>query len=245
MKKIRVVIVDDNDKDIKLLEERLKPFKNIEVLRRYNNPEMFLNEEQEFDYDALLLDVEMPSKSGLEVAKQVYKPIAFITGRGSVYHDNLADFKLENKNIIATIAKPISELRAKQLVDLLVQSSKPKERIMFNTGDGKVPVKIALIELISSQDIEHNRESQGEGKIIYRRDEEPLAVNNCTLENCLLQLPDNFIQISKFDIINTDIITGPIRHDNITVTITGKGAKKITQERTINPKGKAKLKEVI
>lgn len=243
MKKIRVVIVDDTDNDIKLLEELLKPFRNIEVLRKYNNPEMFLNDEQHVDYDLLLLDVEMHAKSGLEVAKQVNKPIVFITGRGSAYHDDLADFKLENKNIITTIPKPINKLRVDKLVELLSQSFKPNSHLIFNTVAGKISIKVDTIELISSQDIERDSKSQGEGKIVYRKDQEPIAVNSCTFEYCLSKLPDNFIQISKFDIINTDVINGHIGYDTISVTITGNSLKQVSKERTLSANGKIKLKE--
>jgi DNA-binding NarL/FixJ family response regulator len=66
MSKIRVVIVED-DKEIRsLMEFILSDAPDMEVVRSFSSGDNFLKAFDSFDCDVVLMDINMPGKSGLE-----------------------------------------------------------------------------------------------------------------------------------------------------------------------------------
>lgn len=66
MSKIRVVIVED-DKEIRsLMEYILSDAPDMEVVRSFSSGDNFLKAFDSFDCDVVLMDINMPGKSGLE-----------------------------------------------------------------------------------------------------------------------------------------------------------------------------------
>lgn len=66
MKKTRVVIVEDDQEIRKLVEEILSYEEDIEVVRSYSNGENFLKALDSIECDVVLMDINMPGKSGIE-----------------------------------------------------------------------------------------------------------------------------------------------------------------------------------
>lgn len=107
---IKVAIVEDNDKSATMLEKFIVRFaedKSVSLqTKRYHNALNFISE-TEFDYDIVLLDIELPHMNGMDAAKYIRKggssaQIIFVTNMGSFavqgYEVNALDF----------IVKPVS-----------------------------------------------------------------------------------------------------------------------------------------
>lgn len=73
MKKIRVLMIDDNDKLIDAVKEGFKNNENIEiVLEAHNGKEGFdLIKEKQDEFDIIILDLIMPEKDGLYVLESM------------------------------------------------------------------------------------------------------------------------------------------------------------------------------
>lgn len=65
---MRVLIIDDEQLAINTLENKLKKFPQIEVVKTFTNVTDFLEEWSNLDCDAVFLDIQMPRINGLQLA---------------------------------------------------------------------------------------------------------------------------------------------------------------------------------
>ena len=89
MRKIKILIVDDDKRNVKLLTEKLN-FDGYETDIAYDGLEA-LEKVESFEPDLILLDIMMPKMNGFEVARKLkasektkYIPIIILTARGEV-----------------------------------------------------------------------------------------------------------------------------------------------------------------
>ena len=73
MKKIKVLMIDDNVALTEMVKEYFKDSKKIEVVASYDNGKDGLNAivNNEVDYDIILLDLIMPKKDGVAVLEDL------------------------------------------------------------------------------------------------------------------------------------------------------------------------------
>ncbi|PQJ79564.1 response regulator transcription factor [Polaribacter porphyrae] len=76
MDKIKTVIIDDEPRSLNRLKILFENFKEVEVLEVFEDSEEGLKYILEKEPDLVMLDVEMPKLSGLEIADEVGKRIA-------------------------------------------------------------------------------------------------------------------------------------------------------------------------
>ncbi|WKK65864.1 response regulator transcription factor [Lutimonas zeaxanthinifaciens] len=104
--KIRTVLVDDEERALNRMKILLSNFEEIEVLEAINDSEYAINYIMESDPDLVFLDIEMPLKTGLEVAEEINKhnlktKIIFMTA-----HEHYA-IKAIKKEAFDYLLKPI------------------------------------------------------------------------------------------------------------------------------------------
>ncbi len=240
---LKAVILDDNEKDIRLLEMELKGFP-VSVEKRFTDATQFLYEEKKLKYDFLFLDMNMPSMLGTDVIEKITKPVILITGESGNFAEVINDLEMHHKHFVCPLNKPINQKRLTFALNKLQEKFAPKSYIEFNTSEGKKLIHKNEIDLISSQDIDKNSESQGEAKIIYLKGTKPLLVNSLNLDETFLKLEKKtFLKASRYDIINIRCIKSA-SHDSLEVEYTSKtGQPKITT-RTLGKEGKAQYKEI-
>ena len=165
--KWKAIILDDSENDIRLLELELKSYP-VSIEKRFTDPFKFIEEESHLKYDVLFLDMNMPGLIGSDIVSKINKPVILVTGESKEYAELINDLKLDHKHFVCALNKPINSNRITKALDLLKEKIKPLSHLQLNTKNGKLLVDVSEIELISSQDLDRNNESQGEGKIGYR-----------------------------------------------------------------------------
>ncbi|MEC5171612.1 LytR/AlgR family response regulator transcription factor [Chryseobacterium nepalense] len=122
---IKCVILDDELLAISYLKLLCEQIENVEVVKAFNDPNLFLNEIENIDCNVCIVDIEMPGMNGLQVAEHIpdSKKIIFTTA----YKEYAAEaFDL---NVVDYVRKPIKRERLAQAFEKagkLVQNTHKK-----------------------------------------------------------------------------------------------------------------------
>jgi DNA-binding NarL/FixJ family response regulator len=215
MKKLRIVILDDHADSRKLLQILFEKIKECDVIEEFSNPLEFLAAEKGLGYDVLISDVEMPEIKGIDLVSNIKKQIIFVTGESEVYVKELLAAGIEAPHVIGTIPKPVKlEILEKAIQKCI--SNMPinviSETINFRTRSGFAPIRISTIQCIAmdkfSEDLKSKDRKAGKGnKWLYRTNDSPIEILDCTIEKLIRDLPQNeFCQISDSEIIHKSAI---------------------------------------
>ena len=160
-------------------------------------------------FDVLILDINMPGLSGLEVAQVLKgKPVIFV----SAHPEYAADaFDLE---AVDFIKKPIVKERLEKALNkayrMLCEQPERKEYFSWNTSRGKSVLFFDELLYITTSGVDKR------DKVAYLRDDQPLLLKNITIEKLSSILPPAlFIQVNKGELISrkavlshaTDLVT--------------------------------------
>ena len=78
--KLKCLLLDDELPGLTYLKMLCEQIIDIEVVKTFNDPVLLLNEQSFLDYDFCIMDIEMPSMNGLQVANLLNgKPVIFTT----------------------------------------------------------------------------------------------------------------------------------------------------------------------
>ena len=101
--KIKCVIIDDEPLAIKVIEDHLKNFDNIDVVATYTNPLKAFGLLEKEKIDVIFLDINMPQLSGFAFIENLsYKPSIVIT---TAYREYAV--KSYELNVLDYLVKPI------------------------------------------------------------------------------------------------------------------------------------------
>ncbi len=105
--KIKVVVVDDEHRALNRMKILLGNFKDIQIMDQIDNSEDAINYIVKHEPELVIMDIEMPGKSGLEVAEEINKnhldtKIVFITA-----HEHYA-IKAIKKDAFDYLLKPVN-----------------------------------------------------------------------------------------------------------------------------------------
>jgi DNA-binding LytR/AlgR family response regulator len=172
----------------------------IEVVRAFNDPVVFLNQCQEIEFDLCILDIEMPEINGLEVAKLLKgKPVIFTTA----YREYAAEaFDLF---AIDYVRKPVQmerlQLAIQKAVKFIQTDKKSASFIRLNTDRGKSIIYFDQIAYIRTAEVDSR------DKYLKMSDGKGLTLKNISFEKLLELLPSSkFCQINKKEIISFGIV---------------------------------------
>ncbi len=192
---IKCVILDDELLAISYLKLLCEQIENVEVVRAFNDPKLFLDEIDRIDCNVCILDIEIPGINGLQVAELISgsKKIIFTTA----YKEYAAEaFDL---NVVDYVRKPIKKERLMQAFEKaqeLVQHPVKKDFIEWNTNIGKTVIFTAQIVYIKTSEIDSR------DKDIILSDGTKIVLKNLNFRNLLDMLPTkDFAQVNKKEII--------------------------------------------
>lgn len=197
---IKCVILDDEILAISYLKLLCEQIENVEVIKAFNDPKIFLNEINHLDCNVCILDIEMPGMTGLQVAELISdsKKIIFTTA----YKEYAAEaFDL---NVVDYVRKPIKKERLIQAFEKVKEinaNSLKKNFIEWNTNIGKMTIFTEQIAYIKTSEIDSR------DKEITLKDNSTIVLKNLNFRSLLEMLPSkDFAQVNKKEIISISAI---------------------------------------
>ncbi|MBV6881109.1 response regulator transcription factor [Epilithonimonas ginsengisoli] len=191
---IKCVILDDELLAISYLKLLCAEL-NVEVVKAFNNPKVFLQEIHNIDCDLCILDIEMPGMNGLQVAELIKgKHIIFTTA----YKEYAAEaFDLD---VVDYVRKPIKKERLQQAFEKAEKLIIEKEKNNFfewNTNLGKTVIFTNEIVYIKTSEIDSR------DKDISLKNSSELILKNLSFKHLSELLPQKyFVQINKKEMVN-------------------------------------------
>lgn len=208
---IKVVIVDDEPIARDILEAYLAGNHNFSIVARCKNAVEAFKALSVYETDLLLLDINMPEISGVDLIKSLKKtPLVIFT---TAYSDYAVE-SYELDKVVDYLLKPISAERFNKALDKAYKILRPlagteeepvkmpaveQERQMFVRSEGKW-IRIDITALLYIEGLkDYVKIYTSDGKVIVRS----------TMKNFEEQLAgySNFLRVHKSFIINMDFIT--------------------------------------
>jgi len=190
------LLLDDELPGLSYLRLLCEQIPELEVVRAFNDPEIFLAEIQKIDFDICILDIEMPVLNGIQVAQSLKnKPVIFTTA----YKEFATDaFDL---NAVDYVLKPIKFERlqqaiAKAVIRVATENSSTRF-ITLNTDKGNAVVYFDQIIYVSTSEIDSR------DKIAHLENGTVLILKNISFEKLGKLLPaSDFCRINKKEMIS-------------------------------------------
>lgn len=208
----KVVIVDDEPGALAVLSKMVNEFFNFEVIGRFSSAENLVDELAILRPDILFLDIHLGPKSGVDIAKELYKnrcttQVVFVSA-----YDQYA-LKAFEYNIIDYILKPVSPDRLQKCIEKIEktfasQSSghqtpeisstlKEHQLIRFNTQSGFL--------LVNPKDIVFLEADHVYTKIVMEKESDHYVAQNIGKILTTINSED-FVRISRSHVINTTFL---------------------------------------
>lgn len=216
------MLLDDELPGLTYLKMLCEQLPDLEVVKAFNDPNIFVKEVAKLEFDFCILDIEMPDLSGLQIANLLNsKPVIFATA----YKDYAAEaFDL---NALDYIRKPIKIERLKQAIDKArkhignATELNHKTYIQLNTNKGKAILFFDKIAYIKTS------ESDGRDKIARLFDGEEFVLKNITFDKLNESLPSNdFCRLNKKEILSIKAVQ-VFSFDEITTNLISDQGKSI------------------
>ena len=167
----------------------------LEVVKAFNNPHVFLSELPDLDFDICILDIEMPQMNGLQIANLLNgKPVIFTTA----YKEYAAEaFDID---AVDYVRKPVQKDRLQQAVQKAIQKldhkNQPKLYFQINSDKGKALIFFDQLGFIKSSD------TDSRDKTAHLIDGTSLTLKNISFEKLQQILPSSeFCRINKKEIV--------------------------------------------
>jgi len=191
---IKCVILDDELLAISYLKLLCGEL-NVEVVKAFNNPKVFLQEIDDIDCDLCILDIEMPGINGLQVAELIKeKKIIFTTA----YKEYAAEaFDLD---VVDYVRKPIKKERLQQALEKtekLLSEQQKNNFFEWNTNLGKTVILTNEIVYIKTSEIDSR------DKDLILKSGSEIILKNLSFKHLSELLPQKyFVQINKKEMVN-------------------------------------------
>ncbi|MCK9447803.1 MAG: LytTR family DNA-binding domain-containing protein [Bacteroidales bacterium] len=213
LKKIRVLIIDDEEPARVLLRSFLHAFDDIEIVSEYSDGFQGVKAIQEHTPDLILLDIQMPRLNGFEMLELVDKwpEIIFTTAYDEyaikAFELNAVDYLMKpfsRQRLRQALDKAIHRLatasdtqgKVKKLIDQLHVKDTPIERIVVKAGSKIHIIAVQQIEHIEAQD-DYVKIHTQQGRFLKKE----------TMQRLEEQLPqDSFIRVHRSHIVHINQI---------------------------------------
>ncbi|MEO1416738.1 MAG: LytTR family DNA-binding domain-containing protein [Bacteroidota bacterium] len=189
---LRCIIVDDDKMARHSLKRLCEKVDYVEVIHVFEDAIQALQALPELSPDVLLLDIEMPDFSGLDLVKQLDK------GQQVIFTTSKKDYALEAFNQEATdyLIKPVTLPRLMQALERAKGAKAANEgatnEIFVKANRRYVRLKLDDILYV---------ETKGD-YVVFRTEKESLIVHS-TLKNIESQLdPEKFVKVHRSYIVN-------------------------------------------
>ncbi len=194
--KLKCILLDDELPGLTYLKMLCEQLPELEVVKAFNRPDIFLSEVSTLDFDLCIMDIEMPEMNGLQVANLLNgKPVIFTTA----YKEYAAEaFDLD---AIDYVRKPVTKERLSQAVakakNRLLNIKPEKQFVQLNTDQGKSLLFFDQLCYVKTSEIDSR------DKVARLFDGTIITLKNIPFRELLKLLPDeDFVRINKREIIS-------------------------------------------
>lgn len=210
---IKCILLDDDLHSLEYLKLLCSQIEGVEVVKCFSDPLQLLQMKDELAYDTCLLDIDMPSLNGLEVAQFLGNKYVIFTTAHSQYAAEAFDMEA-----VDFIRKPIQKNRLEKAFlkvgEKISINKSPQTFHVFNTDKGKTLMNFEDILYITTE------ENEKRDKLLYLEGGQIHRLKNITLEKLLSILPHKtFYQVNKSDIIAIKAVH-LVHYDEITLKLT-------------------------
>lgn len=219
--KLKCLLLDDELPGLSYLKLLCEQLPELEVIKAYNDPELFLKEFAGLDFDLCILDIEMPGINGIQLAQMLKnKPVIFTTA----YKDYATDaFDLD---AIDYVIKPIKPERLKQAVQKAIVRSgserKLRKHFRINTDKGNTIIYFDQLQYVRTSEIDSR------DKIALLASGTSLQLKNISFEKLISLLPpDEFCRVNKKELIALNCVQY-FSTEHITTNIALQSEKNLT-----------------
>ena len=192
---IKCLLLDDELPGLTYLKMLCEQIPGLEVVKAFNNPQLFMEEVVIIQFDLCILDIEMPGISGLEIARLLNGKAVIFTTAYSEYAADAFDI-----DAIDFMRKPLTldrlrdaVLKAKRRIAAL-----PATKLFgyFNTNKGKSLIFFDQICYITASEID-SRDKQ-----VLLEDGYELILKNISFDTLMEELPQSeFCRVNRFEVI--------------------------------------------
>jgi DNA-binding LytR/AlgR family response regulator len=206
------VLLDDEIPGLTYLKMLCDQVPELDVIKAFDNPQTFISKLPETDFDLCILDIEMPTLNGLQVANLLKDKLIIFT---TAYKEFAADaFDLD---AVDYVRKPVQKDRLQQAVKKALARHASKEQlrdfVQLNSDKGKALLYFNLVGYIKSSD------TDSRDKVAMFIDGSSIVLKNISFENLLKVLPPSrFCRISKREVVSMKIVNA-YSYDEITTSM--------------------------
>lgn len=193
--KLKCLLLDDELPGLSYLKLLCEQIPQLEVVRAFNDPEVFLKEFPGLEFDLCILDIEMPGTNGIQLAALLKnKPVIFTTA----YKDYASDaFDLD---AIDYVIKPVKPERLQQAVNKAIQriklENKHNKHFRFNTDKGIALLDVNQLVYVRTSEIDSR------DKTALLSNGTKLQLKNISFEKLISLLPSaDFCRVNKKELI--------------------------------------------
>lgn len=189
------MLLDDELPGLTYLKMMCEQIPELEVVKAFNSPEAFLSEMNNYDFDLCILDIEMPTMNGLQVANLLDSKLVIFTTAYKEYAVEAFDL-----DAVDYVRKPVKKERLQQAVAKAMERFRhrtpKKEFAQFNTDKGKAIVFFDQPVYIKTSEIDSR------DKVVQMMDGSVLTLKNISFDRLQKILPaHSFCQINKKEMI--------------------------------------------
>lgn len=200
-KSLRVVLLDDELLALGYLRTLCEGIPDLEVVKAFDNPVLFLSEVENLIFDFCISDIVMPNLSGLEVAEKLHsKPIIFTTAHNEYAADA---FDIE---AIDYLRKPVQRERLERAIEKVknhLEQLKSQAIWTVNTNKGKFTIQLSTIVSFSTDTYDRR------DKLMLLENGDELVVKNKSFDQLLHELDGiSWVRISKSELISKAFVRG-------------------------------------
>jgi len=198
--KLKCLLLDDELPGLTYLKMLCEQIPQLEVVKAFNRPDLFIEESSKLDFDLCILDIEMPQTNGIQIAELLKHKLIIFTTAHKEYAAEAFDL-----DAVDFVRKPIQLERLQNAVNKafkLIPYTKHGEKfINLNTDKGKSLIFFEQLCYIKASAIDSR------DKDVLLKDGSKICLKNISFEKLQTILPPNkFCRINKQEIIALDIV---------------------------------------
>lgn len=198
--KLKCLLLDDELPGLTYLKMLCEQIPQLEVVKAFNRPDLFIEESSKLDFDLCILDIEMPQTNGIQIAELLKHKLIIFTTAHKEYAAEAFDL-----DAVDFVRKPIQLERLQSAVNKAfkrIPYTKHGEKfINLNTDKGKSLIFFEQLCYIKASAIDSR------DKDVLLKDGSKICLKNISFEKLQTILPPNkFCRINKQEIIALDIV---------------------------------------